>query len=650
MVAEEVASGIDVSPSNFSATSPRTRSPSINEVAEDLSDIMIRAQNSASTSKRAPSESSTSSKSKTKSNSTSASSSASPFSWSSYLKPCDLDILETSPGATTTRRKSAGSSSETSTPTRPSSATNSSQSNSNKNIKAASKSESPSSALHRRLGREEMKIFGLIPLEDKQRLLQCPTCQRILMDHAYTSHTSKCRYIAPVKPEPVKFESLAKQSSTPPPNSDTAKKTPSTINLVPTTSYSPMPTTAATPPPALAKASNGRPTIKQSASASRQASSPHITVDTSSKQTQATQPIVRASSTGSATSLASKATSRESYPPQSVTTIYAPPSYAQASTAAPNNMVTPVRSATNSLTHSLPQSPPARASPASPPYHSPPGTVVMVTSPRSGLKASIGPAQNTPTYRRSADTYTMYSTPPNQPLAGTTVNQSINASRTLTSSQVTPPSTSINGSVASSRASAKRTREDPHTISPTNAIQQRSNEDLYSPGFTPQKRVSYGVPPLGPSPSRSINSSRNSAPSPSASPAAHGNRVSFTTTPTKSVMVTSPGPSKRPPLASPTPVHAQHLPSNSQPMNWVRTASMAPLPAASHGPSYAPTFSTLPSSNSYQMATTTESNENFISPSALQGNSNGMDPDYAMFAEVESNSYFPPAAADDIFR
>lgn len=636
MVAEEVAARVDGPSSTFSATSPRAKPSSTNDSAEDLSVIFQRSQNSTNGAKKSASDSPVSNKSKSKSNATSASAPSGTFSWTSYLKSADVDTPEPAVGATTTRRKSAGATNDVAGASRSPPPGSSSPPPASRSNKTGTRNERSSSTMHRRLGRDEMKTFGLVPLDDTPRLLQCPTCQRILMDHIYTSHTLSCRYIPPVKPEPVRIEPVARQTSTPPPSAVDAIKRSASVNSLPVTSYSPLPTTTATPPPGLAKVSNGRPTIKQSAA--RQAQSGPIVIDT--KQAHSAKPTATArSSTQNVTVAASTA------PPASVAA-YPPRSYAQVasapSAAAVPAAVTPV-CANQTNSNASPQTPPARASPASQPYSSPNGSVVMVTSPRSGLKASIGQsvapssaAALPPTAPRYQTPY--YNTSPPQATTSTNVSP--------TSASYAPPYLANGVPVqTASRPPAKRSRQEtlPAVGSSPIATYSMNQDPAYA-----SKRVSYGVPPPGPSPSRSINASRNASPAPAYAAAAA--RATFTTTPTKSIMVPSAGPSKRPPLASPTPVHAQHMPSSAQPMNWVRTASMAPtLTGNSNGPSFAPTFSSLPAA-SYQVPQN-EPVEEFVSPAAFQGTVNVIDPDYAMFAEDSSdaNSYFPPTSADDLF-
>lgn len=626
MVAEEVASRVDGPTSTFSATSPRAKPTSTNDSAEDLSTIFQRSQNSPNGTKKSASDSPVSNKSKSKTNATSASVPSGPFSWTAYLKSADVESPEPTVGATTTRRKSAGATNDLAGASRSPPPGSSSPPPASRSSKGASKPDRASSTMHRRLGRDEMKTFGLMPLEDTPRLLQCPTCQRILMDHIYTKHTSNCRYIPPVKPEPVRIEPVARQSSTPPPSAVDAIKRSASANSLPITSYSPLPTTTATPPPGLAKVPNGRPTIKQSAA--RQAQSGPIVIE--SKQSHTAKPTARTNVT--VTAAVPSPASVAAYPPRNYTQAAAVPTTTAVSTPVRVNQAHP---------NASPQTPPARASPASPPYTSPTGGVVMVTSPRSGLRASIGQSgvptsaaalpPNAPRYQPQ-----YYNTSPPQ------ATSSINISPT--SAGYAPPYLASGVPIQSgSRAPAKRARQEtlPVAGSPSTVTYSMNQDATYA-----SKRVSYGVPPPGPSPSRSINASRNASPAPTYAAAAA--RATFTTTPTKSIMTPSAGPSKRPPLASPTPVHAQHMPSAAQPMNWVRTASMAPLTGNSNGPSFAPTYSSLPATP-YQ-APQNEPTEEFVSPAAFQGTANVIDPDYAIFADdTDSNSYFPPTSADDLF-
>lgn len=646
LVAEEVSSRVDGPSPSFSSTSPPPKPSSTNDSAEDLSTIMQRAHNSTNGIKKSTPEPATVTKSKSKSNVNSSPIPSGPFSWTTYLKSSDVEVLEPAVGATTTRRKSAGANAESSPSARSSSGGSTSPPPTNRVLKTASKSEKSSSTMHRRLGRNEMNTFGLIPLEDTPRLLQCRTCQRILMDHVYTSHTSKCRYTPPVKQEPVVIESHIRSSSTPPPTSETAKKAPFNVSMVPSTSYSPLPTTAATPPPGLAKVSNGRPSIKQSA-ASRQAQASSSPSDAYPKQTSAPKTITVRTHSANALNGAS-----QPVPVAPANIPVATPqarTYVQVVSQGVMTAPTPVRVAASGPRSVSPQTPPTRPSPVVTNYTPPNGSVVMVTSPRSGLKASVGQSVTTPPTAPLPSNTVRYQTQyqANTPSPGTTsMNHSPPTASTAANVGNYGPYTSVTTPVQSgARAPAKRARQEnvPSAGSPPSNAYQVSPDGTYS-----SKRVSYGVPsipPPGPSPSRSINASRNAAPSPTYAAAAA--RASFTTTPTKSIIAPSPGPSKRPPLASPTPVHAQYLPSNSQPMNWVRTASMAPLTGSSHGPSFAPTFSSLPAAN-YQLPPS-DAPEEFVSPAAFQGSNTNMDPDYAMFTDVETNSYFPPSSADDLY-
>lgn len=656
--------------------------------AEDLSNIMLRAQNIAQLPKKSTPEPAAAKGSKSKG--LTAYNANSPFSWSTYLKSAEPNSPDAVIAPTPQRRKGANASENSIKATSPPPSQASpgpvpTPNGTKASATGKSTSNAPLSTHHRKLSASEMATFGMLPLEDEYTLLRCPTCQRILMEHIYLTHTARCRTIlqhAEIAAPQIEAQKLA---PTPPPGSEFGTKTTfNAYNTQPTSmnsfapqgtaqakvqisrsstpkSQSPAPRQAAsyTPPP---QQPHQQLVYQQSNSTSfNNAAPPQMqpkmgfgvhprsqsqpTLSSSSSPAQNTNTNARYSQ---ATSMnlthASPLTNNRTQSPTTSFSNPPRPTAPSATSYAPNS------SLANAPHHyqatSTPQASPMRVSqgsqnPAPGAYVSSPGGSILVTSPRAGLRASVG-TTGSPPGAVQGQTYT-YLVNGQPTYSGNTSN--------ATSSPM------VHSSSPQPRNTAKRGREDsimgheqPIAVRPT------PNDELYAANtqFSP-KRVSYGVPPSGPSPSRSINSGRNSTPPTSNMPGVTSQPVNRTAYPTHNIQTAPPkrgvaasGPSKRP---APAPNTHQVMPMHVQ-LNYNTAPSQGNWAPSNNAPnSTYPMYRPAPQQVvAPPPPVQNDMHEAYNSPFALAAPT--LDPDYAMFVDDfgADGSFFPPASADDPFR
>jgi hypothetical protein len=355
------------------------------------------------------------------------------------------------------------------------------------------------STLHRKLEREDMKMFGLVPLEDERSFKQCPYCSRTLLIHALVGHMNKCRDSKRIGAN----NGISQKSSS----------TNSSDALAPTIKPNNAPFTSSSQQPVVSAAE-----AKQTQKIVPPPTTPYSTpVPHQVNQTQqhVSSPAYSASPPGFGPHPTAAAVQRYSFN----SPVHSPPPSTIIQNPTSNNVVSTQNSNKKSAssgrngksTNQSIASPPPSSLPHTPTHvASPPGVVsltgsggiVMMTSPRAGLKSSIG-------FSSLSSSLSHSSTPnhPNQPL------QSHNHTYSPTvTPQTIPLNVSTPGPLPRSSRSTQGGLKRSHPEMQQNDL--RTSQD-FGEGETIEnqsgKRISYGIPPTeSTSPKNtSINSTGN---------------------------------------------------------------------------------------------------------------------------------------------